>query len=686
MARSPLSTQLKWHNIVHHLCLALGVLLLAYGAFSCLITSFGLKYSFKTALTGNIRGGFIKTWNEAAEFIGKSDYILLDQYAGGSKHCGLFLTITLLIFILLSCLIYKSRSLVLPFAFALIAGLFTITLKLMPGADSVILFACGIAMLIMYKQMEERMGFASLAIVISMLLVTAAFIHIPEMGRLLARNGNIAGLSDNIYKASDELRHGTDGLGCGDLRTDNRKKTGTALKVRMKNIEPLYFRGFVGETYQDSKWKTLDNDTHYDNIPLIRGLSNAGFSGFTELTQVAGLGGEPVRKCQITIQVDKASRKYAYTPYELVFASNAGINLPAGKKTFKDAGSAFINHSDSYLTTRGFLGKNKYAYDISGNLTGKWTDIAGKLYSKDINKEIDKYTASESHYNRFVYSTYTALTDSQIDMLLNAAGTRGNQSKGHIAYKTAISKVRHYLNDNAVYTKLMPQGKERGAEYLFKTHKGRDVEFASAATLLFRYYGIPARYVEGYILTKNDVKKAKGDTVNIPLSNQHAWTEIYIDGIGFVPIETVPEYIQLMPQPDMSKGLEMDSSTNPFNQSESYSSGKSAHKMTQSKGKTIPWRKIFIAILIITLSVLLLTAILYLLKKIIEKIKLKQAFHQDDVAKAICAMFDYARTHNIELPSNARIIGEEAAYSNHNMTEYDRIVMLNTLHSGGKMK
>jgi len=68
--------------------------------------------------------------------------------------------------------------------------------------------------------------------------------------------------------------------------------------------------------------------------------------------------------------------------------------------------------------------------------------------------------------------------------------------------------------------------------------------------LMFRYYGIPARYVEGYLVTLDDVKDKEGYSV-IPLSekNAHAWVEIYQDGLGWVPVEVTPSYLDKTEQP-----------------------------------------------------------------------------------------------------------------------------------------
>lgn len=53
--------------------------------------------------------------------------------------------------------------------------------------------------------------------------------------------------------------------------------------------------------------------------------------------------------------------------------------------------------------------------------------------------------------------------------------------------------------------------------FLTDTKIGHSVHYASAAALMFRYYGIPSRYVEGYLATPEDVRdKKSGDTIEIP--------------------------------------------------------------------------------------------------------------------------------------------------------------------------
>lgn len=93
--------------------------------------------------------------------------------------------------------------------------------------------------------------------------------------------------------------------------------------------------------------------------------------------------------------------------------------------------------------------------------------------------------------------------------------------------------------------------------FISRSKIGHSVHYATAAALMFRYYGIPSRYVEGYLITPEDIKDKKaGDTVEISGKNGHAWTEIYIDGLGWVPVEMTPEYYSVMKEADLTAGLE----------------------------------------------------------------------------------------------------------------------------------
>ena len=53
-------------------------------------------------------------------------------------------------------------------------------------------------------------------------------------------------------------------------------------------------------------------------------------------------------------------------------------------------------------------------------------------------------------------------------------------------------------------------------------------------TVLLRSIGIPARYVEGYMLPPEPIKD---NTYEVTNENAHAWVEVYFEGLGWIPFE-----------------------------------------------------------------------------------------------------------------------------------------------------
>ena len=99
--------------------------------------------------------------------------------------------------------------------------------------------------------------------------------------------------------------------------------------------------------------------------------------------------------------------------------------------------------------------------------------------------------------------------------------------------------VRVYVSNSATYD-LNP-GRMPGSEtdfamwFLEQSDTGYCIHFASAATVLLRAAGIPARYVEGYT-----VQATGGQTTIVREKTAHAWVEYYLDHIGWVILDPTP--------------------------------------------------------------------------------------------------------------------------------------------------
>ena len=107
----------------------------------------------------------------------------------------------------------------------------------------------------------------------------------------------------------------------------------------------------------------------------------------------------------------------------------------------------------------------------------------------------------------------------------------------------AVEVVRNYFGEGFQYT-LHPgelrNGEDEIERFMFVTKKGYCTHFASAAAMIFRSMGIPARIAQGYMIGKDRV--LEGEQISVYDYNAHAWTEIYVDGEGWIPLD-VTSYV-----------------------------------------------------------------------------------------------------------------------------------------------
>ena len=94
---------------------------------------------------------------------------------------------------------------------------------------------------------------------------------------------------------------------------------------------------------------------------------------------------------------------------------------------------------------------------------------------------------------------------------------------------------RNYEFDAAAPEQLAVTGSPD--DFLSERHPGTSMDFASATVLLARSVGVPARLVTGYLPGRRDPFSG---TFAVYAEDRHAWAEIYIGEIGWIPFESVP--------------------------------------------------------------------------------------------------------------------------------------------------
>jgi transglutaminase-like putative cysteine protease len=134
-------------------------------------------------------------------------------------------------------------------------------------------------------------------------------------------------------------------------------------------------------------------------------------------------------------------------------------------------------------------------------------------------------------------SSFTALpsdTQARAEALLREYGIHSGQ---HILDIADI--IQHQVRESAVYslnTPYMPSGETDFAMwFLENSDTGYCIHFATAATVLLRAAGIPARYVEGYMTQVNSSGIAR-----VTQDQAHAWVEYWVPKVGWVIMDPTP--------------------------------------------------------------------------------------------------------------------------------------------------
>jgi hypothetical protein len=153
---------------------------------------------------------------------------------------------------------------------------------------------------------------------------------------------------------------------------------------------------------------------------------------------------------------------------------------------------------------------------------------------KQYQGRLSPYAAQENAYSKFVYSHYLSVDPQTKAFMKQLIAEQAFSAMD----PDIISKVASYIQNAATYNKQYPaeldQAENPVIAFLSVYKEGLCRHYASAATLLFRTLGIPARYTVGF-----SAVTVADEWIEVKTPG-HAWVEIYIDDFGWIPVEVTP--------------------------------------------------------------------------------------------------------------------------------------------------
>ncbi len=296
----------------------------------------------------------------------------------------------------------------------------------------------------------------------------------------------------------------------GEWKNENK----VHLKVYSKEELPyrLYLKAYVGSNYENNQWKPRNN---YPDLPGTEIQS----MGWEMLDPDSFSATNVISETDIIVDNIGASSLYSYVPY------------------FSNVTEFEQDIMDATIRKQGRSSRTYPARIVSSNYINSL--LAGSVSS------FLKQTGWYNAYENFVYEQYLQLPERGMERIMaeyqeeREEIRERNDSRPKTWY--VIKRVREILKEHAVYSTnpgVTPSGEDFNDYFLYEQKKGLCMHFASAGTVLCRFFGIPARYVEGYILPRVAADKAN----EVVDSYAHAWVEIWNEGFGWIPIEVTPGY------------------------------------------------------------------------------------------------------------------------------------------------
>jgi len=347
------------------------------------------------------------------------------------------------------------------------------------------------------------------------LLLAIAWLAAPADGVKSAPLANAAEqlremINDRFFFQQERARYtlAADGwMPQGERRLGGRPDPDERLVMQVETDETLYLRGAILDAYTGAAWyDSVSARRYYWNSPTQRALRDALFQTDYPLDTV-------LAERQATVHFASAGASTLFVPQRLRSLSVGPHMTP------------YFNRSSEIFITRNLESGDSYSFSF---LPMKATDSGmAALAQRAAEAEDPAYAEAEQLYTVLPGHIQQEIYDIAAAVTANCATD----------WQKATA-LRDYLRSQYGYTLNVqdpPRDVDFVAWFLLAEKEGYCTYFASAMTVLSRMAGLPARYVEGYV-----VRPQPGGVSAVRGTNAHAWTEIYLKGLGWVTFDATP--------------------------------------------------------------------------------------------------------------------------------------------------
>ena len=319
---------------------------------------------------------------------------------------------------------------------------------------------------------------------------------------------------------------------------------------------PAYLRGSISSTYTGTGWRD-ESEIYFgeqeEEIEFYEVLYSLLRS---ELTLESG---EDLHKrTTLFIEFDNIVTKslmYSAPLSRIETENSTNYTLYGPNIRFRDMQKTGLSYSMSYFETNwGSPTLTEYLRSLNGfRYEDDHTDFeslkehissAARVLAIAVNNPDPNYFNAEvadrlAERAQTIKDVYTQLPDTVPDRVYDLAE---EITAGCETTYDKILAIEDYFKNDFVYTltpPAFPEDRDFVDWFLFECNEGYCTYYATAAAVLARCIGLPSRYVEG--VTVKDTIRSR-DEVEVTNRDVHAWTEVYLEGYGWIPIEPTPGF------------------------------------------------------------------------------------------------------------------------------------------------
>ena len=417
-----------------------------------------------------------------------------------------------------------------------------------------------------FTSSESKAGFYTVYIKFVALVTAAVFLTIVIFSKIsgFTRPDSFADLRYNLHHAAErfDITHADDflidvnggsnlfgvttvgGTNGGILGTTNGI-TFNGSKAMIINTEPfnytMYLRGYVAGVYENNQWQPLETDSTIKKISEDIAENGRWIQDYDSLLLSDSDEATGSYDAAMEITVKGACSKFIYAPYGCDYSySCSALGSNSGMTPYNDSYVRISQSSKNYTV---------YYKDFKES---SWLTRIDNLRNADLDHFTPRFEDTTDLYKKYVERNYS--TPANIDSLNAVYREICDKYLGrdpeYCSYNEIYKAIKNYFSDNKFTYDTNPGKTPEGEDFLdyFLTEqkKGYCTYFATAGTQLMRKFGYPARYIEGYMILPSQLKTGveDGDRYELVVKDKcaHAWTEVFIEGAGWMPAEFTPGY------------------------------------------------------------------------------------------------------------------------------------------------